>query len=366
MNILFVCRKFDNVAGGMERMSTAIMNEMESRAHRVGLVTWDHENAIPHYKLSKGVKWLKLNLGNPDEKASWGLRYRRLKNCREYIKINNVDVIIGFQSGGFVFGYISALFLGIPCVAAERVSPDTWKHVRRKIPDRILDTYFLIFASHITVQFQSYVNYYPVILRNKITCIPNPIFPLTSSKKENNSNSKIMLNVGRLCHQKNQQFLIKAFKTVADEFPEWKLVLVGDGQDEKYLKGLTKKLGLEENIIFTGAVKNVFDWYNKAEFFVFPSIFEGFPNALSEALAHGLPSIGFQETFGVNELISDQINGLLTDKSEDAFSEAIKYLIINGKVRRQMSDSARQIVVKYAPENIFNQWDIFFKNIKNK
>ena len=68
----------------------------------------------------------------------------------------------------------------------------------------------------------------------------------------------------------------------------------------------------------------------------------------------------------MNELISDQINGLLTDKSEDAFSEAIKYLIINGKVRRQMSESARQIVEKYAPENIFNQWDIFFKNIKNK
>ena len=364
MNILFVCRKFDNVAGGMEKMSTVIMNEMKSRGHNVGLVTWDHENAIPHYKLTKGVKWLKLDLGDPDEKASWRVRYRRLKNCRGFIKKNNVDVIIGFQSGGFVFGYFSALFLGIPCVAAERVSPDTWKYVRRRISNRILDTYFLIFATRITVQFKSYVNYYPAILRKKVTCIPNPIYPQKLCKKKNNSNSKIILNVGRLCPQKNQQFLIKAFKTVADEFPGWRLVLVGDGQNEIYLKGLTKKLGLEENVIFTGAVKNVFDWYNKAEFFVFPSIFEGFPNALSEALAHGLPSIGFQETFGVNELINDHINGLLTEKNEDAFSEAIKYLIINEKVRRQMSESARQIVVKYAPENIFNQWDNFFQNIK--
>jgi len=366
MNILFVCRKFDNVAGGMEKMSIAIMNEMQSRGHQVGLVTWDYENAVPHYKLSKGVKWLKLNLGNPDEKASWGLRYKRLKNCREYIKNNNVDVIIGFQGGGFLFGYISALFLGIPCVAAERVSPDTWKHVRKKISNRILDTYFLIFATRITVQFKSYVNYYPLIIRKKITCIPNPIYPQEFCKKENNSNSKIMLNVGRLCPQKNQQFLIKAFKIVVDEFPDWKLVIVGDGQDEEYLKELTKKLGLVESVVFTGAVKNVFDLYDEAEIFVFPSIFEGFPNALSEALAHGLPSIGFQETFGVNELITDQMNGVLTENNEDSFSEAIKYLIINEKVRRQMSESARQTVEKYAPENIFNQWDIFFKNIKNK
>lgn len=204
MNILFVCRKFDNVAGGMERISIAIMNEMVAKGHRVALVTWDHEEAVPHYNLSDKVIWYKLNLGNPDVKASWATRYKRITLCRSYIKSFNAGVTIGFQGGGFVFAYLSSIFLGIPCVAAERVSPDTWRHVRRRFIDRIFDTYSLILASKITVQFPGYIDYYPFFLRNRIVAIPNPIFEQKVDSKK--KHSKILLNVGRLCPQKIRNF----------------------------------------------------------------------------------------------------------------------------------------------------------------
>lgn len=358
MNIVFVCRKFGNVAGGMERISTAIMNEIVKRGHKVGLVTWDNELAEPHYELSAHVEWLKLNVGNPDEIASWKTRYKRIMLCRNYIKSFQADAIIGFQSGGFVFAYISSIFLNIPCVAAERVSPDTWRHVRRRFIDRIVDTYSLVLASKITVQFPDYIDYYPFFLRKKIITIPNPIFE--QNIESNNKHSKILLNVGRLCPQKNQKFLIKSFRTIVDKYPDWKLVIVGDGMDEVELKKLTVKLNLQDHIIFTGAIKNVSDWYSRAEIFVFPSIFEGFPNALSEALSHGLPSVGFEETFGVNDLIINKVNGLLTINAQESFADAIKYLISDVNVREKMRKQAKESIVKYEPEKIFDQWNKFF------
>ena len=57
MRILFVCRNFHDMAGGIERMATWIMNEMNKKGHQVCLITWDKEDAVPHYEISKNILW---------------------------------------------------------------------------------------------------------------------------------------------------------------------------------------------------------------------------------------------------------------------------------------------------------------------
>ena len=71
ITILFACRNFNNMAGGVERMASLIMNEMIKRGHKVVLLTWDPINANSHYYLNPKICWHKLDLGSPNEKASW-------------------------------------------------------------------------------------------------------------------------------------------------------------------------------------------------------------------------------------------------------------------------------------------------------
>ena len=83
--ILFACRNFNKMAGGVERMASSIMNEMVNRGNKVVLITWDNSESISHYFLNPEIKWIKLNLGSPKVKASWSLRLKR------QIKIRNTE-----------------------------------------------------------------------------------------------------------------------------------------------------------------------------------------------------------------------------------------------------------------------------------
>ena len=86
ITFLFACRNFNNMAGGVERMSTLIMNEMVERGHKVVLLTWDPNNANSHYQLNPEIRWHKLNLGSSDVKANWLLRFKRQLTIRKIVK----------------------------------------------------------------------------------------------------------------------------------------------------------------------------------------------------------------------------------------------------------------------------------------
>ena len=102
LTILFACRNFDMMAGGVEKMSSLIMNDMIQRGHKVILLTWDNSQSISHYYLNPKIKWIKLNLGQPNIKANYFLRFKRQIIIRNYIKELNPSLVIGFQVGTFI------------------------------------------------------------------------------------------------------------------------------------------------------------------------------------------------------------------------------------------------------------------------
>src|SRR5262245_53881281 len=129
MKILFVWRKYDNNAGGVERQSIAIMNEMVKRGHEVALLSWDRAGAKAYYEMDPRIQWHKLDSGDPDLRADWGLRFKRIKQIRDYIKASKPDVAIAFMDGVFLSVKLSALGLGLPAIEAERCSAARWDYL---------------------------------------------------------------------------------------------------------------------------------------------------------------------------------------------------------------------------------------------
>lgn len=101
----------------------------------------------------------------------------------------------------------------------------------------------------------------------------------------------VISNVGRLHFQKNQEFALEIIKCLMNRIPQVKLLLVGQGEDEVKLRSKAERLGLEKNVIFTGARTDIEAVLSASDMFLFPSVFEGLGIAPLEAQANGLPVI---------------------------------------------------------------------------
>lgn len=343
-------------------MATLMMNEMVQRGFRVGLITWDQADAVPHYELDSSVEWMKLDVGSPLEKAGWGQRFRRQIVLRRMARRFKPDVAIGFQVGTFLAARTAMLGMRIPLIAAERNSPDLFDYVSNGEKLRRRADLVLSMADCITVQLESYRAKYPENLRSRIVSIPNPVSPPDNFELPNSRETppKRILHVGRLSFQKNQVFLIKAFSRVAASNPDWVLTLVGEGEKRYEIESLVQQLELSGRVELVGAVTDVDKWYSKSSFLAFPSLWEGFPNVLVEAYRHGLPALGFEQTAGVNELLRHKETGLLTECDEAAYAKGLQAMIDDPVFLQAAGRNAQNTVLRYAPKDIFDQWASLF------
>jgi len=152
---------------------------------------------------------------------------------------------------------------------------------------------------------------------------------------------KILLCVGRLGQEKNHNFVLEAFKRVSERVENTKLVLVGGGPEEKALKGAAARLGLENKVVFTGTLprEKVILCFCGADIFVFASLTETQGLVIGEAQAAGLPSVAIKAN-GVSEMISDGVDGFLTENELNQFVERILFLITNEQLYSSMSKNA--------------------------
>lgn len=132
---------------------------------------------------------------------------------------------------------------------------------------------------------------------------------------------------------------------------------------KKEMLDYVQKNNLQNNICFSGVTTNVVEKLQKADIFVFPSKSEAFGLALTEAMAAGLPAIGFKSCPAVNEIIINGYNGFLCEDGVDDFADKMKILLQDEKLRKQMGENARKSMDRFAPEKIWNQWEILIKEV---
>lgn len=204
--------------------------------------------------------------------------------------------------------------------------------------------------------------YVPGVGVNLTKFHPNIIFGKNRENKRSelglSKNDFMLITVGELIPRKNQQIIIKAMKLLNN--PNVKLYLCGKGPLKDFLSNLTQKLNLQERVVFLGFRKDIGELINCSDAFVFPSLHEGLPVALMEALACGKASI-CSNIRGNNDLIKNGENGFLCKPNDvDDFSSAITQLTSNANLREHMQDACVKSVKPYDLQNALNSmWHIY-------
>lgn len=213
--------------------------------------------------------------------------------------------------------------------------------------------------SGIQVLFDSYKKYLPSTFNGKSFTIPNPVFQLNDSQIINHLIKKeryTIINIASLnASCKQQNIAISIFSQIAHKYLNWDLEFWGIGNDLEMLKIQVKNLGLEHRVFFRGFTNEPIQKLLNSDLFIFPSKYEGFPLALTEAMSVGLPCVAFESCSGVNELISNDSNGFLsTDEKE--MQNQLENLINDRELRKKIGLSSHKSVQQYTETNVSNKW----------
>lgn len=356
-NIAFVLPSLSS--GGAERVTVNLANGL-CHIYNVHVITLAKGESF--YHLDERIKLITCSESSIISKNIWSAlknNYRLYNSLKRILNKNSIDLVIGFTITANVLSVLSAKRLKIKSIISERSNPNIyvpntlWRNLRKL-------TYR--YANRLVVQTkQNKLNFNNVIKTDRITILPNPIAQhLVNKKTSIEERENIILTVGRLDENKAQHILIKAFAKLNAN--NWKLVLVGDGEERKNLEDLVFNLNLKDKVIFEGKRKNIHDYYNNSSIFSFTSRSEGFPNVLIEAMYFGLACVSTDCPYGPSEIIADTINGFLIGIDDvDALTEKLQTLIDNQKLRHYVGESAHHSASKYIPKHVIASWNELIK-----
>jgi glycosyltransferase involved in cell wall biosynthesis len=177
------------------------------------------------------------------------------------------------------------------------------------------------------------------------------------------SNAPTIGCVGRLHQQKGYPFLLEAIKTVRNQIPDIQLLIVGSGKMEIELKSIVKKLDLSDSVTFTGARTDIPAILSSLDLFVLPSLWEGHPLVLLEAMATGLPVVATQ-VGGNPEVVIHGETGLMVPPSNPVqLASAIITLMQNPDLRHKMGEAGRQRSGLFSIESMTRKIEALYFNL---
>ena len=241
---------------------------------------------------------------------------------RKLKKKDNFDCILTFHTNPYLMALLAKPFSGIKTIHSERDNPYNRNTLATKFK---MWTYR--YAQKIVFQTEGARAFFDQGIKDKSVIIPNPIsIPKACWRGEG---AHTIASVGRLFIRfKRQDVLLEAFNRVLESYPNYKLVLYGDGPDSEKIKRIVASLGIKDHVCFKGKVSNVMDCLIDEEIFVLSSDSEGMPNALMEAMALGMPVVSTDcEPGGAKALIDNGVNGLLVSRS--SVDELAAALVVN-------------------------------------
>lgn len=174
---------------------------------------------------------------------------------------------------------------------------------------------------------------------------------------------KRVIAVGRYVYQKGFDQLLQAWATIERQYPEWQLVVFGDGNRTPYEQQM-KELGIDDNRCHLyGPTTDIQQEYVNSSLFAFSSRFEGFGMVLVEAMACGLPVVSFDCPCGPKDIVRDSEDGILVENGNiKLFASSLSKLMSDEALRQSMSKAALKNVQRFSMEQIAEQWRNIFES----
>lgn len=351
-------------AGGAEKVLAQVASELSHRGHDISIVSFDREGDPDFYPLSPKVCRVRLGVGDASGRTSLSGMIAQILELRRHFRKAVPDVAIGFMHSAYLPLALALAGHRVPIVASEHI---VYGHYRDRGGQRLLLNAMAGRFRAITAISEAVRAGFPGRLARRMVAIPNPVDTRVRRLADPvGGELKTLLSVGRLYDQKDHHTLIAAFGKVAGRFPQWSLRIVGEGPKRKMLEAQIANLGLSERITLPGKTAAIAAEYEAAQLFAMPSRYESFGLATAEALAHGLPAVGFADCPGTNELIRDGSNGLLVGSCggrQDMLAEALHRLMDSDELRAQLAREAPSSVCQFALAAVVDQWENLLRGV---
>jgi len=399
--------------GGAERVVSIMANYWAGHGRQITILTYEDGSKPPAYDLHPSIKVVPLNIQGRISGliSAAAVNLNRIYRIRQALIKEKPDCVIAFAGNNNVRTILAAQGLGLPVIVSERNDPDrahvasisrmSWSLGLAKLIRRL--TYPL--SSCIVTQTVQSRDRLETVLQAKTEVIHNPVlrsrdygeeqqlsvtiqscgagFPACLSKTCSSgrleslphgciqdspastewsqlslSSGKKVLSIGRLDRQKRHDLLLEAFSLVAQKH-DCSLIILGEGPLRGWLEAMVEDMGLSQRVTMPGWVANPWRAAGQCDLFVLTSEYEGFPNALVEAMAYGIAVISFDCPTGPREIIRDGVDGVLVPPLDvEKLAEVMDRLLGDEAERRRLGRRAYEVLERFGIEATMALWEV--------
>lgn len=343
--------------GGAERVVIDLCRHLRDNDREVTLVSLT--SGADAYEAPSGIARVRLDVRrkSPTLFHTFWNAFKRSIVVRRNILRSRPDVVVTFIDRINIVTLISLFGTGIPVIVSERIHPGYNPIERAWL---ILRKWVYPFANVVTVQTNEGADWLrrhiwfsrPVVMPNAIRQSED----LGEGILSRPTDGPFILAVGRFDKQKGFDLLLEAFRQTGLASQGWSLVILGEGPEGQALKEQADRLGIGQATVFPGFCK-VGPWLRAADIFVMSSRYEGFPNALLEAMQLGCACVSFDCPSGPRDLIESGKNGLLVPPQDvGALSKAICSLASDTSLRERLAAEAQAVQQKFNVVSIYTRW----------
>ena len=330
--------------GGAEGVCVNVVNGLAEQGWQVDLVVLNLNNAVYHDRVSNKINLVVLGVHHARYSSLALLKYIHQQKLKTVIVFNN-ELAVMLVMLRSVFRFKTKIIVRNINTLSQTLNhaQGFWK---KYVVKPLIESLFCK-VDHVINQCQAMrkdlIALYPQ-LTEKSSVIYNPVAKHIEDYAKSHNLSQVeeqnyLLCVGRLEKQKAFNYVIEGFAAVANEFPNLRLKIVGQGSLEQELKQCALNLNVADRVDFDGFQRDMIPYYLYAKATLLTSLYEGFPNVLVESIMLGTPVIAFDCPSGPNEIVQEGINGFLIEYQN---SENFKKKLV------------QLLSIKFNPENVKN------------
>ncbi|NKB64466.1 MAG: glycosyltransferase [Gammaproteobacteria bacterium] len=353
-------------SGGAERVAVTMANALAQKM-RVTVVCFSGmEDAF--YPLSKKVSVVYLDLLAPQPWIGAAIKanLQRLGTIRKTVRNLGADLVVSFMLETNVLVILSQLGTKTPLIVCEHTDPGLVQH---KLPWRVMRNLGYRLCDRLVVLNEYMKDWFEKAGNRWVWVIPNPIEVNIHSQCQLDTPAPFILGMGRLIPSKSFDQLIDVYARSRPTFPNWQLVIAGDGELKGALQRQIDELGLTENVHLIGNTLTPHNWMKHADIFASTSTIEAFPMAICEAMMVGLPIVAVAYNESAETLIPNTAGFVISTENQSAnavsehFADALMSLMSDRERRITMGKQAAKSVERYQVKHVISQWEKLFEEL---